>query len=90
MTDKYFQMEIQVKGSLIPDRIFLFYFFKMVSLFIANYLFPYTIRPNYYLYVCLALNHFPDLVNVPLFFKTQVATICFVFGFATHVPSTSV
>lgn len=71
MTDKYFQMEIKVKGSLIPDHIFILFFFKMVSLFIANYLFPYTIRPNYYLHVCLVLNHFPDLVQVPPFFKLR-------------------
>ena len=64
-------MEIKVKGSLIPDHIFILFFFKMGSLFIANYLFPYTIRPNYYLYVCLVLNHFPDLVQVPPFFKLK-------------------
>ena len=62
----------------------------MASLFIANYLFPYTITPNYYLYVRLVFNHFPDLAHAPPLFKTQAATICFVSGFATHALSTSV
>lgn len=76
MVDKYLQMDIQIKGSPIPDHIFIF--FKTVNLlFIANYLFPY-IRFNYYLYFHFVLNHFPDLLNMPSFFKTQAATICFV------------
>lgn len=70
-------MEIQIKSSLIPDNVFIF--FKMVNLlFIVNYLFPYIIMFNYYLYFHFVLNHFPDLVNMALFFKTKVAAIYFV------------
>lgn len=63
-------MEIQTKSSLIPDNVFIL-FFKMVNLlFIVNYLLPYIIMFNYYLYFYFVLNYFPDLANMPLFFKT--------------------